>query len=352
MTNANYGASFDALLESFATDETEAPKKSWNSPLQGYSAIGSVRSSLHRPEECPSGSSDAPEAVLEILPEFVPGLKGLAPGQKITVLTWLHLANRNTLQQAECGVFATHGSGRPNPIGLHEATIVAMEYYASSMLLRLDALEVVDGTPVLDIKGDFSGTEGVAEALTFAANELTGICAVAHNAGLLVGFNGNASLRLGNFCVITKSRSFKAGLTGSDFVALNLEDGQVLAGPGPSIETGMHLGIYRAQPAAKAVLHTHPTSLIALALRMPGQSMAERLDMPIFEADVLRRNIGSVPRLEPGSRELAEAVAEAAKEHQAIWMDGHGLCVWADTATNALALSEQLEGLARLRLHC
>jgi tRNA (Thr-GGU) A37 N-methylase len=46
------------------------------------------------------------------------------------------------------GVFATRSADRPNPIGLHDATVVAVD----GPTVRVDRLEAVDGTPVLDIK--------------------------------------------------------------------------------------------------------------------------------------------------------------------------------------------------------
>jgi len=46
------------------------------------------------------------------------------------------------------GVFATRSADRPNPVGLHTARVVAVE----GTRVRLDHLEALDGTPVLDVK--------------------------------------------------------------------------------------------------------------------------------------------------------------------------------------------------------
>jgi len=46
------------------------------------------------------------------------------------------------------GVFATRSPDRPNPIGLHRATLTAID----GLTLWIDALEAVDQTPILDIK--------------------------------------------------------------------------------------------------------------------------------------------------------------------------------------------------------
>jgi tRNA (Thr-GGU) A37 N-methylase len=61
--------------------------------------IGFVRSTLTRPQDAPmQGSEGGPDAWLEIEPALVDALKGVAPGDAIVVLTWLHEANRDTLQ--------------------------------------------------------------------------------------------------------------------------------------------------------------------------------------------------------------------------------------------------------------
>ena len=120
--------------------------------------IGSVRSSLddrtHAPKQ---GWGSGQEALIEILPEYVEGLQGIAAGDDVLVLTWLHLGDRSTLRvhprddpaNPMTGVFATRSADRPNPIGLHRVTVLGIE---QQRLLRVEGLEAVDGTPVVDIK--------------------------------------------------------------------------------------------------------------------------------------------------------------------------------------------------------
>ena len=120
--------------------------------------IGIVRSSLRSIRDAPNQAFEgAPEALLEIDPAFVPALHRVAPGDDLLLLTWLHRADRSVLQTHPrgdpntplTGVFATRSSERPNPIGLHRVTITAIE---SPTLLRVSALEAIDGTPILDLK--------------------------------------------------------------------------------------------------------------------------------------------------------------------------------------------------------
>lgn len=126
--------------------------------------IGFVRSTLRDRRDAPRQAHEgAPEAVLELDPEFAPGLHLVRPGHELVLLTWLHLADRSVLQThprddlsaALTGVFLTRSSDRPNPIGLHRVTVLEIE---SPTRLRVSALEAVDGTPIVDLKVVMAGS--------------------------------------------------------------------------------------------------------------------------------------------------------------------------------------------------
>jgi tRNA-Thr(GGU) m(6)t(6)A37 methyltransferase TsaA len=119
--------------------------------------IGRVRSSLRTRAQAPlQGTEGAPEATLELDDEFGAAATDLRPGAELLVLTWLHLADRETLRvhprgnphNEEEGVFSTRSPDRPNPIGVHRVTVVAVD----GCTVRVRDLEAIDGTPVLDVK--------------------------------------------------------------------------------------------------------------------------------------------------------------------------------------------------------
>ena len=119
--------------------------------------IGVIRSELTDLEAAPrQGDEGAPQAWLELTPEAAPGLVGIAVGDELIVLTWLHLAQRDVLQthprgdisRPLTGVFATRSPHRPNPIGLHRVTVVEV----AGQRLRVTPLEAIDGTPIVDMK--------------------------------------------------------------------------------------------------------------------------------------------------------------------------------------------------------
>jgi len=120
--------------------------------------IGVVRSALLDVDDAPNQAFEgAPDARLEIDPAFADALSRVQPGDELIVLTWLHRANREVLQTHPrgdegiplTGVFRTRSPDRPNPIGVHRVTVIALEQPAT---LVVDALEAIDGTPIVDLK--------------------------------------------------------------------------------------------------------------------------------------------------------------------------------------------------------
>jgi tRNA-Thr(GGU) m(6)t(6)A37 methyltransferase TsaA len=120
--------------------------------------IGVVRSPLREPRDAPNQAfAGAPGATLDIQRDFTPALHRVTSGTELIVVTWLHQADRTVLQTHPMdderipltGVFATRSPDRPNPIGLHRVTVVDIEDPAR---VHVDALEAIDGTPILDLK--------------------------------------------------------------------------------------------------------------------------------------------------------------------------------------------------------
>ena len=124
--------------------------------------IGSVESPLVDPTTAPKQSFEgAPEAWLVFDPEVAEGIRDLAIGAEVFVLTWLHQARRDVLavhprddpRNPETGVFSTRSQDRPNPIGLHRVQITAMD----GLRVLVRNLEAVDGTPIVDVKPVLAG---------------------------------------------------------------------------------------------------------------------------------------------------------------------------------------------------
>jgi len=119
--------------------------------------IGWVESPLTDRAQAPrQGDEGAPDAWLVFEPGVAEGLRDIAPGTEIMILTWLDRAARDVLvtrprddpARPPTGVFSTRSPDRPNPIGLHRAKVLAAE----GLRFLVGPLEALDKTPVIDVK--------------------------------------------------------------------------------------------------------------------------------------------------------------------------------------------------------
>jgi tRNA-Thr(GGU) m(6)t(6)A37 methyltransferase TsaA len=119
--------------------------------------IGVIESPLTDLATAPKqGDEGGPDAWLAFDDGVAAALDGIAPGDQLMLLTWLHRAQRDVLSvhprgdasRPVQGVFGTRSPHRPNPIGLHRVEVVAVE--GARVLVR--NLEAVDGTPIVDVK--------------------------------------------------------------------------------------------------------------------------------------------------------------------------------------------------------
>ena len=121
-----------------------------------YEPIGVVESPFSKPEEVPRPSEEFVDAsgTVHIEPQYEPGLKGLEEFSHVVLVSHLHRVEETRLRvtpiasRGEVGIFATSGPVRPNPIG---TSIVELEG-VSGTELSVSNLDLVDGTPILDIK--------------------------------------------------------------------------------------------------------------------------------------------------------------------------------------------------------
>jgi tRNA-Thr(GGU) m(6)t(6)A37 methyltransferase TsaA len=119
-------------------------------------SIGYVKSPHQNPGEVPKGlgAKHEAEGVLEILPEFEAGLTDIEGFSHLFVL-WLfdrssgyQLMGTPPSDNRPHGVFATRSPRRPNPIGLTVVELLGRE----GPRLRVRGVDMLDGTPILDIK--------------------------------------------------------------------------------------------------------------------------------------------------------------------------------------------------------
>jgi len=121
-----------------------------------YQPIGIIRSSHTAPELTPTQPVYAKGCTgrAEVFPEYAEGLKDLEGFSHIFLIYHFHMASsvqltlKPFLQDVDHGVFATRAPFRPNHIGLSIVELVKID----GAILHLDRVDILDGTPLLDIK--------------------------------------------------------------------------------------------------------------------------------------------------------------------------------------------------------
>lgn len=134
--------------------------------------VGRIRSPWKTRADCPknmvAARNSGQQATVEVEAPYRPGLQGLAGTSHVVILSWLGFAPRNLIVQqprhasSPKGVFALRTPARPNPVGLHVARLIALDMAAG--LLTLDAIDVLDETPVIDIKPYFASIDSFPDA--------------------------------------------------------------------------------------------------------------------------------------------------------------------------------------------
>jgi tRNA-Thr(GGU) m(6)t(6)A37 methyltransferase TsaA len=115
---------------------------------------------IHTPFKSATGTpiqgtaSHGAQGVVELLPEFISGLKDLAGIERIWLIYLLDRASsmqlivRPFMDTEERGVFSTRSPARPNPIGISAVRLLGVE----ENRLQIGDVDILDGTPLLDIK--------------------------------------------------------------------------------------------------------------------------------------------------------------------------------------------------------
>lgn len=120
--------------------------------------IGHVESPLRTREDAPKqGEEGSPLAVLVFDASVQDALSDIRAGDRLLLLTWLDRADRQVLRvhprddraAALRGVFSTQSQDRPNPIGVHRVTVMAI---LDPFRFQVRDLEAFDGTPIIDVK--------------------------------------------------------------------------------------------------------------------------------------------------------------------------------------------------------
>ena len=145
------------------------------------------------------------------------------------------------------------------------------------------------------------------------------------------GNGGNISVRLSpHYVLCTPTLCSKADLCMEDLSLVDLDNYQICGDRPQTSEILLHLEIYKAVPAAKAVIHCHPPYATAHAVAgvVPQGNL-------IPEQEVFVGPVALAPYETPGTRAFAQTVLPYVEDHNTILLANHGIVCWADTVTHA-----------------
>ena len=154
----------------------------------------------------------------------------------------------------------------------------------------------------------------------------------------IIDYNGHASIKLDdNRFLINIGSCQRSCLTTADICEIDF-DGNVLTGIGkPPLEFHLHVGIYRARPDVKAIVHAHPKW--STFLTMTGNTY-----QPVFAQGTL---VYPLPLLDsPNSinnPEMAKRLADTLGDSKAALMKAHGSVTVGDSIQDAFVLANYLE---------
>ena len=121
-----------------------------------YKPIGIIHSPFREPKGTPIQPAGARgiNGIVEIFPEYTEGLKDIGGFSHIILIYHFHFSKGSTLlakpymDKETHGVFAMRGPSRPNPIGISVVRLIKVE----GNELHIQDMDIVNGTPLLDIK--------------------------------------------------------------------------------------------------------------------------------------------------------------------------------------------------------
>lgn len=259
--------------------------------------VGLVHCSARTRKEMPP---EGMAGTIEVFPPYRPALEGIEEHTHLILLGWLHLASRDLLKAvprkisaelAEKGVFALRSPSRPNPISV---SVVRLIRCRENGLLEVDNLDLVDGTPVVDIKPYQAGGDCIFSATQHDRSEkIAKMDPGAYRADLIreaVNYHGE-------WCP-GAAVAVRLAIEATRFMGGDLRRTEVVLSPGgdPCIAdaligiTGARFGSHRLDIAVPVgtdpespILFSAPGIQLRCLVRVHGRDPAEVLSMKAYD---------------------------------------------------------------------
>lgn len=167
--------------------------------------------------------------------------------------------------------------------------------------------------------------------------------------GLVIGTSGNISIRIsGEDRILITPSSVEYDKTEiDDILVVDLEKNVLEGERSPSVETGMHIGIYTTRPDIGAIVHAH--SVYASAIASLGKTI------PPFLDEIVLMIGGEIKVAEygmPGSKELAQNAVRALGKKNAVLLANHGSLCCGENLEKAFETAELVERVAKVFILC
>lgn len=164
-----------------------------------------------------------------------------------------------------------------------------------------------------------------------------------YDKGMIIGKAGNISIIDGDYIYITASGTDFKSLKYEDILKVNIDDGSYVstADKRPSMETDLHIGIYKKRDDVKSVVHVHSPYATAFAFS----------DKPLIRlegfGEITSEYIKEVDYYPPGSKKLADNASKALEDDDAVLLKNHGVICVGENIDEATLLCEYIEGIAK-----
>ena len=164
--------------------------------------------------------------------------------------------------------------------------------------------------------------------------------------GLTSTSGGNISLRISDdIIVITPSATDKGRMRWKEVGIMSILGENLTPDLKPSIESGMHIAIYKRKAEARAIVHAHPVCASAFT------AMKCRIETDLTaEACAILGTPAVVPYALMGTAPLAELAAQHIEDSDILLLENHGVLATGETLLQAFDKTEVLENAARMTL--
>ncbi|PKO96881.1 MAG: hypothetical protein CVU12_03045 [Bacteroidetes bacterium HGW-Bacteroidetes-7] len=179
----------------------------------------------------------------------------------------------------------------------------------------------------------------IPERYTQAAKQLATFSHLLYQKGFADANGGNLSVKPDeNIIITTPTLESKGTLKYGDMVITDNNGNHLYGSKRASSELTSHLAVYRANPKAGAVIHSHPPYVCSYVYTRCTPLLDSSPETLIWTGEVC-----DIPFIMPGSQELAEKLQQECQNKHVVLLRNHGLITWGGNLREAWWRTEVFE---------